>query len=111
MSLQPIDPRGRPEPYRPPDREAWKAKHGVEPSVVKPAAELDADLIGVLANQARDYVNRDWSTMSAEETFRIRGNLDVLHDEIAARLGTNSLVFFDPGDGQFWIYPDPVGDA
>jgi hypothetical protein len=76
MPLQPIDPRGRPEPYRPPDREAWKAQRGAEPYIAKPTAHLDAELLAVLAKQASAYVSRDWSTMSAEESFRIRGNLD-----------------------------------
>jgi hypothetical protein len=111
MPLQPIDPRGRPEPYRAPDREAWKAQHGVEPYIAKPTAQLDAELLAVLAKQASGYVSRDWSTMSAEESFRIRGNLDVVLDEVAARLGTDSLVYFDPGDGEFWVYPDPEQDA
>jgi hypothetical protein len=106
----PIDPRGRPEPYRTPDRAEWEARNGVEPFIAKPANQKIAERLALDAETARRYIQRDWSTMSAEESFRHRANLDLLLDEVAAQLGTDSLVYFDPDDGQFWIYPTPNVD-
>lgn len=109
--LSPIDPRGRPEPYRVPDRAAWKQRKGVDAYPFKPASPEAALRLSAFAEIARQYVSRDWSTMSAEESHGIRADLDILHDQVAGELGTDSLVFFDPDDGQFWVYPDPDQDA
>jgi hypothetical protein len=102
----PLDPRGRPEPYKAPDRVAWEKKWGVAPFVAKPTAEKDANWLAMRAKEAREYIQRDWSTLAAEETHGHHADLDFIHDAVASMLGTDDLVFFDPDDGQFWVYPE-----
>jgi hypothetical protein len=104
--LRPLDPRGRPEPYRAPDRAAWKQRKGVDAFPAPDSARLEG-----YAEIARGYVDQDWASLSADECHGIHADLDILHDQVSAELGTDSIVFFNPDDGQFWVYPDPEQDA
>lgn len=98
----------RPDPYKPPDRDAWLARHGVAPY---PASHLITqaalrDSIASLAAAARAYASRDWTTLDAETANRFHARLDLLNDEIAALLKTDNLIYYDPTDNQFWVYPE-----
>jgi hypothetical protein len=84
-----------------PDRAAWQAKHGVAPWPV-------TDARPVYAIRARRAYEKDYSSTRFEDAIDAQTEIDEqtmsVHAQSTAANG--DLCFFDPSDGQFWIYPD-----
>ena len=98
----------RPDPYRCPDRAKWQAKHpGAQPPYpVEAGADLPQSLLDIQVERAADLVRQDWSELSTEEVHRLQNDMDIIGDEIAANHGTEEIVFFDPDERRFWVYPE-----
>jgi hypothetical protein len=97
-----------PDPFRdnipgysgPPDREAWEQKHGAKPYSVGRVREAHV-------SRALTAIRKDYSTIDRDQTIGTQVSLESVCERIKADLDVQeeSLVFFDPADEQFWIYP------
>lgn len=86
--------------YRPPDKTAWEQEHGAKPY---PVGRVRDAYVG----RALAAIRKDYSTIERDETINTQVALDAVHDRVHAdlQLPESSLVFFDPSDEQFWVYP------
>lgn len=89
----------RPDLYRAPDVEQWKATHGFAPYPI--AADADA------VSEARLLVEDDRCLLDARKVELIQDALHMLGEAVLAVAGDldHALCYFRPEDGRFWVYP------
>jgi hypothetical protein len=93
--------RGNIDPLSAPGRKAWEAEHG------EPCVKLD--IAGAPhIEQARRVLNRDLTSLTADEAIAARTDMDALCERVL----TKSILsrdeyrcFFDPETKAFWAYP------
>jgi len=85
--------------YKPPDPAAWK--HGVMPYSLEHVRDA-------YVSRASASVSRDYSSIEFDKTTNSRVALDAVCERVHAdsNLPDNHHVFFDPENGQFWVYPE-----
>jgi hypothetical protein len=97
------DFRGSVPLYSPPDRAAWIAAGHDVPRTI------DADLPPKFASRARAALALDAVTLDFEAAVRAQTTLDAVCDAVKylpeSYAADDDLVYFDPEDGRFWIYP------
>jgi hypothetical protein len=86
--------------YKPPDRAAWERKHGVAPYSLGRVHQK-------YVNRALRAIRRDYSTIEAKEAIAADVSLEFVCDSVrdGCDVPESSVVFFDPADEQFWVYP------
>jgi hypothetical protein len=98
-----------PDPFRdnipaysgPPDRDVWEQQHGVKPYSLGRVREA-------YVSRALAAIRKDYSTIERNEAIGTQVSLESVCERVQAdlELPEESLVFFDPTDKQFWVYPE-----
>lgn len=93
--------------YQPPDRDAWARSHAPPYRAALAGIALSSELEHKYASRARAAVALDSSTLSFDEAVKAQTRLDTVCLTVKHVLGLSEddLVFFDPADDCFWVYP------
>jgi hypothetical protein len=97
---QRLEFRGDIPAYRPPDRAAWDHEHGVKSYSLGRVREA-------YVSRALAAIRKDYSAIERDEAITSEVLLDAVCERVHAdsNLREDSIVFFDPSDEQFWVYP------
>jgi len=90
-------------PYQLPDRLAWERQHGVKPYSIGPVRNA-------YVSRALAAIRKDYSTIERKITISTQVALDAVCQRVHAdsNLSEHDLVFFDPTEKEFWVYPRPT---
>ena len=91
--------------YRMPDRAEWESHKGVCPFCIGRVRES-------YVRRALAAVAKDYATIDRDEAIAAEVKLESVCTAVqfACDLPDGYLVFFDPSDEQFWVFPPGVED-
>lgn len=93
-----------------PDRARWEADHGTSPYPLTlerfNGLTLQRFRFARFTNRARKCIERDLATIDRDKAIRESVKLEHICERVKTAFDIiHAQVFFDPSDGQFWIYP------
>jgi hypothetical protein len=91
--------------YRMPDRAEWESHRGVRPFCIGRVEEP-------YVTRARAAVAKDYATFDRDKAIAANVALEFVCTAVqfGCELPDDYLVFFDPSNEQFWVFPPGVED-